>query len=349
MAPAARATGAIGVTVAGLEGLADVAVLAAGFEAIAFCEAVRACAAGAEPEGGGTAAGEPVETASVAASFAGAGAAAAAATVGALAGDDDVAGESVAIAREVSAVVAGGALPLGLASGVAAEGFAAPSKGSSVSVRSAGVASFAPLPDSLSRAGVAAGSPVSSCALRSSSGSMRSVVPGALEAAGAGAMPFWSEAASCAAGVDTLAAPSTNVGGVIPSSTSGSINSSPAALGALATSAGRASVGTGPSPEGAGAELSRAGRTGRPPSRGSSIGRSVRGSSIKRDAASTGSCLVARYPATPGRQYLPDGSQIEVPHSRRVIEVSFDITGHCARGAAGYLNAQSPDPIRQNH
>jgi hypothetical protein len=215
-----------------------------------------------------------------------------------------------------------------------AAGGVVPSKGSSVSVSSAGVESFAPSPESLVRTAAAGGSPVSSCALKSSSGSMGSVAPAVLDVAGTGAAAFWSEPASCVAGAGALAGPpSANVVGAIPRSTSGSINSSPAPLGARAGT-GRTSVATEPSREGAWTELSGAGRTGRPGSRGSSIGRSVRGSSIKRDAGSTGSWLVAGYPATPGRQYLPDGSQIEVPHSRHVIEVSFDSIGRCARGDA---------------
>jgi len=240
----------------------------------------------------------------------------------------------VMIAAEASELVVAGAAPVGLASRFVAEDLFAPSKGSSVSVSSAGVESLAPPSESLSRTGVAMGSPVSSCSLRSSSGSMRSVAPGALDVAGVpAAAPFWSEAASCAGCVGPVAGSSTTVAGVIPRSISGSINSSPAVPGAAAAGVRRSCAWT---------EPSRAGRTGRPGSRGSSIGRSVRGSSIKRDAGSTGSCLVAGYPATPGRPHLPDGSQIEVPHLNRVIEVSFDIIRACARCDAGYLNARAP-------
>jgi hypothetical protein len=210
---------------------------------------------------------------------------AAGATLG-IAAEVSDAGAALVIAAEASELVAaGGAAAVGLASGVVAEDLVAPSKGSSVSVSSAGVESLAPPPESLSRTGVAMGSPVSSCALRSSSGSMSSVAPGALDVTGvpAGAT-FWSEAASCAGCVGPLAGPPTDVVGAIPRSISGSINSSPAVPGAVAAGEWRSCVW---------AELSRAGRTGRPGSRGSSIGRSVRGSSIKRDAGSTGSCLVA--------------------------------------------------------
>ena len=143
---------------------------------------------------------------------------------------------------------------------VAVVAFCVPSKGSSVRVSSAGVVSFGPLePPPSSCKGVARTSPVSSSALRSSSGSMSSF-----------------GAATSRVLVAALLA--TMVSGVAPRSTSGSINSSSRASPATrADGAGRASNWM---------ELSRAGRTGTPPSRGSSTGRSVRGSSIRRDAAS---------------------------------------------------------------
>jgi hypothetical protein len=101
-----------------------------------------------------------------------------------LAEEGDAAGEAVAIAGEVSEVVASGAA-VALTSGVAADGFVALSKGSSVNVSSAGVENLAPPSESLSGTGVVGGSPVSSCALSNSSGSTRSVGPGALDAVGA--------------------------------------------------------------------------------------------------------------------------------------------------------------------
>jgi len=302
---AAAAAGEVseGVELVGVVGVVEVAGAAEVAEVAGAAEVAEAARAAemAEVAGAAAVAGAEVVGAAEAAAAEVAGAAE-------VVGAAEVAGVAGAAGVARAAGVTGAAAPEGLASGAVAEGFAAPSKGSSVRVSSAGVESFAPLSESLPRTGVAWGSPVSSCALSSSSGSTRSVVPAALDGV---AVLFWSEAESGAVRVGAPAVPSTGVEGVIPRSTSGSINSSLLPRGAPVAGARGPSVWAEPSREGAWTELSRADRAGRPGSRGSSMGRSVRGSSIKRDAASTGSCLVAGYPATPRQQHLPDGSQIE--------------------------------------
>ncbi len=181
-----------------------------------------------------------------------------------------------------------------LASVVVVDSFCAPSKGSSVSVSSAGTDNFVPV-EPPSCKGVARTSPVSSSALRSSFGSTRS-----LDAISRGV----------ATGLfSTFVAE----GGVSPRSTSGSINSSSRpSLEAGAEGAGRASAWT---------ELSRAGRTGTPASRGSSTGRSVRGSSIGRDAAFYTTCLSCNVRARVPKRWLTDRRTGSVPRDRRLSRV----------------------------
>jgi hypothetical protein len=141
-------------------------------------------------------------------------------------------------------------------------------------------------------AGVLNTSPVSSSALSSSSGSMRSIGLDAWDAESGATALFCSEPTGRAVAEDSPGRPSpTVVAGDAPSSTSGSMSS--LLVDTPVVGAGRASGGTA-------LPAGEAARRGSPASNGSSTGRSVKGSSIGRDAASINSCLLpVRKPRQP--------------------------------------------------